>query len=193
MSFKSRASCWKQWIGWREFQSAITYSCDASQPRNKNIHSNIFRDGSTCLTTCHRLIIKIFGSDYFWIFYLANWTCHKVANSLNVVFWQKKQMIWYEDYLVPCGIAAAEIIMWFVCYFTIIADFLLWGTQVLYRLYVGYKGDAIDSHWLACYRIRMNHESVFPCIASTEGSQPKRFHKPEWIVSPSTTLKAWIP
>ena len=58
MSFKSRASCRKQWIGWREFQSAITYSCDASQLRNKNIHSNIFWDGSACLTTCHSFIIK---------------------------------------------------------------------------------------------------------------------------------------
>ena len=36
---------------------------------------------------CHRFIIKIFGSEYFRIFYSANWTCHKVANSLiNAIF-----------------------------------------------------------------------------------------------------------
>ena len=31
---------------------------------------------------CHRFIIKIFGSEYFRIFYSANWRCHKVTNSL---------------------------------------------------------------------------------------------------------------
>ena len=35
---------------------------------------------------CHRFIIKIFGSEYFRIFYSANWTCHKVANSLMDLF-----------------------------------------------------------------------------------------------------------
>ena len=37
---------------------------------------------------CHRFIIKIFGSEYFWIFYSANWTCHKVVNSLTVLLSQ---------------------------------------------------------------------------------------------------------
>ena len=33
---------------------------------------------------CERFIIKIFGSEYFRILFSANWTCHKVANSLYI-------------------------------------------------------------------------------------------------------------
>ena len=67
MSFKLRASCWKQWIGWREFQSAFTYSYDAS----------LLRMGSLVSLLCHRFIIKIFGMEYFWVLYLK-----KVVNAL---------------------------------------------------------------------------------------------------------------
>ena len=36
---------------------------------------------NTVVTT----LIKIFGSEYFRIFYSANWTCHKVASSLILI------------------------------------------------------------------------------------------------------------
>ena len=44
-----------------------------------------FGMGPTCLNTSHRFIIKIFWLEYFRIFYSANWTCHKVANSLIAI------------------------------------------------------------------------------------------------------------
>lgn len=72
---------------------------------------------------------------------------------------------------------AASVNMWTFAFSTSLLLISFFAGDKFYTDYTKYNIGAIPSHWLAGYWIRMHNESMFPCITSVDGSQPKRLHK----------------